>query len=251
MKYSDIIIPRGAENEIAISFITENLKNRLKGLKPPHYVMPKPDEALEESKTEFRAVDQSILRAYPGRVFVTADAAIPLEKLYTRMHTDTELLPLHLGHLTASLRSLFSSLHPNRDPVTWQALNQELKAWDQDLASCLEYLPDASTCEHLTLFLPEVVTPETLRSLAELVDTVRLYSFIHSISDIHVVTPFLTGRALAKLSELQTFKTLQFYTAYITDDLEGSHLFRKDLAEHKVREFGGNFERLSYQSFYQ
>jgi hypothetical protein len=34
MKYSDIIIPRGAENQIAISFITENLKNRLQSLKP-------------------------------------------------------------------------------------------------------------------------------------------------------------------------------------------------------------------------
>jgi hypothetical protein len=30
MKYSDIIIPRGVENDIAISFVTENLKNQLK-----------------------------------------------------------------------------------------------------------------------------------------------------------------------------------------------------------------------------
>jgi len=36
MKYSDIIMPRGAENEIAISFITDNLKNRLKDHLTPH-----------------------------------------------------------------------------------------------------------------------------------------------------------------------------------------------------------------------
>jgi len=30
MKYADIIIPRGAENDIAIQFVTENLINRLK-----------------------------------------------------------------------------------------------------------------------------------------------------------------------------------------------------------------------------
>jgi uridine kinase len=29
MKYSDLIVPRGKENAIAIEFITENLKNRL------------------------------------------------------------------------------------------------------------------------------------------------------------------------------------------------------------------------------
>jgi hypothetical protein len=30
MKYSDLIVPRGKENGIAIEFIAENLKNRLK-----------------------------------------------------------------------------------------------------------------------------------------------------------------------------------------------------------------------------
>lgn len=30
MKYSDIIIPKGGENEIGISFVTSNLKNKLK-----------------------------------------------------------------------------------------------------------------------------------------------------------------------------------------------------------------------------
>ena len=30
MKYSDIIIPKGGENEIGINFITSNLKNKLK-----------------------------------------------------------------------------------------------------------------------------------------------------------------------------------------------------------------------------
>ncbi len=30
MKYSDLIVPRGKENGIAIDFIAENLKNRLK-----------------------------------------------------------------------------------------------------------------------------------------------------------------------------------------------------------------------------
>jgi uridine kinase len=29
MKYSDIIVPRGRENSIAIDFITENLKTKL------------------------------------------------------------------------------------------------------------------------------------------------------------------------------------------------------------------------------
>ena len=30
MRHSDIIVPKGAENKIAIEFITENLKNRLR-----------------------------------------------------------------------------------------------------------------------------------------------------------------------------------------------------------------------------
>lgn len=30
MKYADIIVPRGAENDIAIQFVTENLINRLR-----------------------------------------------------------------------------------------------------------------------------------------------------------------------------------------------------------------------------
>ena len=30
MRFSDIIVPKGAENDIAIQFITENLRNRLK-----------------------------------------------------------------------------------------------------------------------------------------------------------------------------------------------------------------------------
>lgn len=30
MKHSDIIVPKGAENDIAIQFITENLINRLR-----------------------------------------------------------------------------------------------------------------------------------------------------------------------------------------------------------------------------
>ncbi len=30
MKYSDLIVPRGVENAIAIDFIAENLRNRLK-----------------------------------------------------------------------------------------------------------------------------------------------------------------------------------------------------------------------------
>ena len=169
------------------------------------------------------------------------------------MLADAELLPLHLAHLTASVKALLNALHPVRDPVAWQALNSDPKAWERqrDMAACLEYLPDASACEHLVVFLPELVSPETIRSLAELVDTVRLYSFIHSIRDIHIVTPFLSGKALSKLSELQTFETLQFYVAYLTDDLEGSHLFRKDLAEQKVREFGGQFERLSYEKFFE
>ncbi len=29
MKYSDLIVPRGAENEVAIQFITENLLNKM------------------------------------------------------------------------------------------------------------------------------------------------------------------------------------------------------------------------------
>lgn len=29
MKYSDLIVPHGAENDIAIQFISENLKNKL------------------------------------------------------------------------------------------------------------------------------------------------------------------------------------------------------------------------------
>ena len=29
MKYSDLIVPHGVKNEIAIEFITENLKNKL------------------------------------------------------------------------------------------------------------------------------------------------------------------------------------------------------------------------------
>lgn len=29
MKYSDIIVPKGGENQIAINFITENLRNKL------------------------------------------------------------------------------------------------------------------------------------------------------------------------------------------------------------------------------
>jgi hypothetical protein len=32
MKYSDLIVPRGKENAIAIDFIAENLKNRLKSI---------------------------------------------------------------------------------------------------------------------------------------------------------------------------------------------------------------------------
>ena len=40
MKYSDIIVPRGADNTIAIEFITENLKNRLnnRGLLNPKFL---------------------------------------------------------------------------------------------------------------------------------------------------------------------------------------------------------------------
>jgi hypothetical protein len=30
MKHADIIVPKGAENDIAIQFISENLKNRLR-----------------------------------------------------------------------------------------------------------------------------------------------------------------------------------------------------------------------------
>lgn len=30
MKYSDIIVPKGGENQIAIAFITENLQNKLR-----------------------------------------------------------------------------------------------------------------------------------------------------------------------------------------------------------------------------
>ena len=29
MRYSDLIVPHGAENDIAIQFISENLKNKL------------------------------------------------------------------------------------------------------------------------------------------------------------------------------------------------------------------------------
>ena len=41
MKYSDLIVPRGKENEIAIEFIAENLKNRLK-------MVPKKVVSVEE-----------------------------------------------------------------------------------------------------------------------------------------------------------------------------------------------------------
>ena len=41
MKYSDLIVPRGKDNAIAIDFIAENLKNRLK-------LIPKKSVIIEE-----------------------------------------------------------------------------------------------------------------------------------------------------------------------------------------------------------
>jgi hypothetical protein len=54
MKYSDLIIPRGKENSIAIDFISENLKNRLKVF---------PQKAVEEAKVEVVSSEVSVLIA--------------------------------------------------------------------------------------------------------------------------------------------------------------------------------------------
>ena len=54
MKYSDLIVPRGKENSIAIDFISENLKNRLKVF---------PQKAVEEVKVEVVSRRVSVLIA--------------------------------------------------------------------------------------------------------------------------------------------------------------------------------------------
>jgi hypothetical protein len=51
MKYSDLIVPRGKENGIAIEFIAENLKNRLKMI--PKKVLNVEEEVKESESRVF------------------------------------------------------------------------------------------------------------------------------------------------------------------------------------------------------
>ncbi len=55
MKYSDLIVPRGVENAIAIDFIAENLRNRLK-ISPVKQIV-----AEEEAKEKLAPVTVIVL----------------------------------------------------------------------------------------------------------------------------------------------------------------------------------------------
>ena len=59
MKYADIIVPKGAENDIAIHFITDNLRNRLKtrGV----YVQWQPPTTTQIEKLPFPLIDEVLL----------------------------------------------------------------------------------------------------------------------------------------------------------------------------------------------
>ena len=192
-----------------------------------------------------------------------------LEKVFKRMAdpNDAELLSLHLQYLSKTLLDLFRQANPlaklSDDSLTYQFLNITPETWNshQDLAGCLEKLADPMLCKNLCLYLPELAVPDTpiLAKLNELIETVRVYSFIHGIEHIHVLTPFLSEGALLTLSSLQTFDKVKFYALYLTNH----YLIPKfltlasnpDVIEAKIREFNKHgthqdYITNSFKSFY-
>jgi uridine kinase len=84
MKHSDIIVPRGRENQIAIDFIAENLKNRLKD---------RVREVVEEKKEEEEKVVES-------EIVISQDQLVQviIEKMLKS--NDDSLLGLHHQYLS-------------------------------------------------------------------------------------------------------------------------------------------------------
>jgi hypothetical protein len=122
MKHSDIIIPRGKENTIAIDFVAENLKNRLKVRQVKEMQKDKVEE--EEKKSEYICLDQVIQRDASSK----GDLIDKIIESITAPHiTDTSLLPLHFQYLSKSLLDLFTGTHPSREVCHF--LNKSEALW--------------------------------------------------------------------------------------------------------------------------
>ena len=77
MKYSDLIVPHGAENDIAIQFISENLKNKLLSrgvlIQTPKELRRK--ENFSQFRIMFDVVDDVLItyKQYSGQIYSIKD----------------------------------------------------------------------------------------------------------------------------------------------------------------------------------
>jgi hypothetical protein len=118
MKYADIIVPKGAENDIAIQFITDNLKNKLKtrGV----YVQWQPPTTLQIEKLPFPLIDEVLLNfsTFSSQMKTVDPKSLKdslLEKVITRIYLglDNDILQIHYNFLSKELLSLFKSVNPD------------------------------------------------------------------------------------------------------------------------------------------
>ncbi|TNV73435.1 hypothetical protein FGO68_gene17772 [Halteria grandinella] len=220
MKYSDIIVPKGGENQIAIAFITENLQNKLRdraGVRKQNIVYERlPFEVVESSdKSEYLTIPQ------------VNDPLI--EKILLKMlnNQDLDFHPIYFNTLVISLLKLFKQCNPSYNPDEWEFLPLPSENWHSlDLSNSLEKLENPHTCKNLCLFAPELVSHSlSPQKFTELCNLIYTYRAMHSIEKVHLLSPFMSMAFINELVTLKPKGQFHVYSLTVNQALELHHCF--------------------------
>lgn len=109
MKHSDIIVPRGAENNIAIQFITENLKNRLR------------DKGFGSKEIVYDSLPFNTADNWVTSVGIESGNRALVDKIILKLlnNAEPEMQPVHISFLMKQLIKLFKSSNPDFNNKEW------------------------------------------------------------------------------------------------------------------------------------
>ncbi|TNV84493.1 hypothetical protein FGO68_gene5304 [Halteria grandinella] len=215
MKYSDIIVPKGGENQIAIAFITENLQNKLRdraGVRKQNIVYERlPFEIVESSdKQEHLTVP------------LVNDPLI--EKILLKMLNgqDLDFHPIYFSTLAASLLKLFKQTNQSYNSEEWEFLPLPSESWHSlDLSNSLEKLENPHTCKNLCLFGPELVSHSlSPQKFTEFCNLIYTYRAMHSIEKVHLLTTIMSANFINELDTLKPKGQYQLYSLSVNKALE-------------------------------
>eukprot|EP00347_Sterkiella_histriomuscorum_P022337 403330835 len=255
MKYADIIIPRGAENDIAIQFVTENLINKLKDRGVIAQVPGTVDD-FTKSKLSFPILDETLhsfskytsqIRVYDKSIMgekQAQDFATLLEKIMVRMiyNIDSDLQTIHFDFLTNQLLTLLKKHNQDEDITSskWQFLNKSEQVWLQGtkgLKNALESL-QMDTIENLCIFIPEFTSKDqtNIDHFREIINLLRHFDGHHTIGKIHILCYFMGSALPQALMDFPNFSSIFFYPLSLNNELSKYPCFIEDHHRHLVND---------------